>query len=212
MLNQQLALAINKYKQLEQPQIDLRFIPSAFQDVFIALTDANFIDYDRIDQRIYLRSENSHRYLSGAWLEEYFYLVAKRAGLIDVHSGIEITDNFDTKKNIRNELDGVATQGNRVLLVECKTSSFGKDQTKDSSIVYKLDSIAHQVGGIFFTTLLLSAQQLDHTTSSNRDVYTTARANAADIRVVAGKDLLKLEAALKYWVSHRRWPSDLHHL
>lgn len=209
MMNQQLANALNKHKQLEQPQIDLRFVPAAFQDVFATLSDANFIDYEKEEKRIYLRSEESHRYLSGAWLEEYFYLVAQRAGLTDFHSGIAITDNYDSKKNIRNELDGVATYGNRVLLVECKTSSFGKDQTKDSSIVYKLDSIAHQVGGIFFTPLLLSAQPLDHTTSANRDVYTTARANAADIQVMAGKDLLKLEAALKYWMKNGRWPVSL---
>lgn len=212
VLNQQLALALNKHKQLEQPQIDLRFIPVAFQDVFASLADADFIDYQREEKRIYLRSEASHRYLSGAWLEEYFYLVAQRASLTDFHSGIAITDNYDnydTKKNIRNELDGVATYGNRVLLVECKTSSFGKDQTKDGNIVYKLDSIAHQVGGIFFTPLLLSAQPLDNTTSANRNVYTTARANAADIQVVAGKDLLKLEPAMKYWMKNGRWPSNL---
>lgn len=207
MLNQQLASAATK-KEILNPQIDLSFIPSAFNDVFQSLAQVEFIDYDKDYKRIYLKSMASHRYLSGAWLEEYFYLIAKRAGLVDIHAGIDITDNFDNKKDIRNEIDGAATHANRVLLVECKTSSFGKDQQKDSSIVYKLDSLANQVGGIFHTSLLLSAQPLDHTTSNNRAVYTTARANAADISVIAGVNLLKLEPALKTWMSTGRWPLD----
>lgn len=206
MLNQSLVLAVNKTGQLHNPQLDLNFIPDKFAKAFQELEESGSIDFDKDNKRIYLKSAASHRYLSGAWLEEYFYLVARRAGLTDIHSGIDITDNFDSKKDIRNEIDGAATYGNRVLLVECKTSAFGKDQQKDSNIVYKLDSLSHQIGGIFHTSLLLSAQPLDHITSNKRAVYTTARANAADIVVVAGADLLHLELALKAWMATGRWP------
>lgn len=205
MLNQQLAKALTADKKLVQPQIDLSFIPPQFKEALSKLAEADIIDIELNNKRLYLKSIASHRYLSGGWLEEYFYLTAKKVGLTDIHSGIHITDNFDSKKDIRNELDSALSHANRLLLVECKTSAFGKDQQKDSNIVYKLDSLAHQIGGIFHTPLLLSAQPLDHTTSKNRQVFTTARANAADIHVLAGADIIKLEDALKWWMMHGKW-------
>jgi hypothetical protein len=140
------------------------------------------------------------KYIGGQWIEEYVWLVANNLNCHDVACGLEITTQKHHKDNIRNELDCVICHHNRMVIVECKTSQFGKKEQKDSEILYKIDSIGGKVGGVFGERLLISALPLDHVTSSNRSVKNSSRAETMSINLLDGKNIIQLETMLKNWI------------
>ena len=93
--------------------------------------------------------------------------------------------------DVRNELDGIAAHRNRLLLVECKTGNLDK---KDE-VVYKLDSIANDMG-LFQRRLLVSARPL---TDAIR-----ARAKAEGITLVEAGLLGQINQIVKNWMENRR--------
>jgi hypothetical protein len=195
--------AQDKNKELVSPQQQLDFVNNKMHKLLKAYSQHELLDWHSDNHReIVFRSKGALRYATGGWLEEYFYLVAKQCELDDCHSGIKITDNFDRKADLRNELDGVIAFNNRLLLAESKTAALGKNAQKDSNIIYKLDSIARNIGGLYCTRILLSAVPLDHTTKQNKNVEITKRANATDIVVLDGANIIHLESFIKYWQQH----------
>lgn len=147
------------------------------------------------------------RFMCGGWLEEYAWNCARDAGLDDVHCGVELTDDYDKKANIRNELDLVVQHRNRLLVVECKTAKLG-DDGKDANIINKLDSIATRWGGLFATRVLLSALTLNHTTKANREVNTEQRAEASGIQLSMGEELLHLTDSFRHWKDSGQWVAE----
>lgn len=147
------------------------------------------------------------RFITGGWLEEYAWNCARDAGLDDVHCGVELTDDYDKKANIRNELDLVIQHRNRLLVVECKTAKLG-DESKDANIINKLDSIATRWGGLFATRVLLSALPLNHTTAARRDVNTEQRAEASGIALSMGDELLHLTESFRHWMTQGQWQAE----
>jgi hypothetical protein len=157
---------------------------------------------DREDSQTFrFQNLESAKYIGGQWIEEYVWLVAKNTGCHDVACSLEITTQKHHKDNIRNELDCVICHHNRMIIIECKTSQFGKQEQKDSGILYKIDSIGAKVGGAFGQRLLISALPLDHTTSNNRQVKNSSRAETMSINLLDGKNIIQLETMLKNWMN-----------
>ena len=48
-----------------------------------------------------------------------------------------------------------------MMIVECKTGMFGRDEGTDSNISYKLDSLGRNAGGLFASLVLISARPMD---------------------------------------------------
>ena len=188
-----------------QPQQQLATYSKAFYPLLEQMQQAELIDWDSDDAKtIYFKSKSALQYLTGAWLEEYYYLVAQQVGLTDSHSSVDFTDDVNRKANIRNELDGVSAHQNRLLIVECKTAKLGKNEQKDTDMIYKLSSLSKKIGGQFSASLLLSALPLDHTTQAGREVKLTERARGERIEVLAGADLRKLDKLLLNWMETGR--------
>lgn len=199
-LNEAGAHALNKQQKLSNPEQSLNYVNRAMFTLLQTLAEHGMLYWDEQQPNdIEFCSEASVRYITGGWLEEYFFLVAKQVGLTDSHCSVQITDDIDAKANVRNELDGVIAHNNRLLLVECKTAKLGKDEFKDANIIYKSDSINKRIGGQYSTNLLLSALPLDHTTKDNREVKITARAQGVGIKILAGSAILNLKNWLQNW-------------
>lgn len=146
----------------------------------------------RNPQELYFHDAEGAAYLAGRWLEEYVWHTVADAGVSEVKAGAEFTDMARPGDDVRNELDCVAAHRNRLLLVECKT---GQIADQAAGIVYKLDSIAHDMG-LFQQRLLVSARPLDDATR--------ARAKAEDITVVEAAGLRQLRDTVKHWMENRR--------
>ncbi len=202
-LNAAGANAVNSNNDVITPKQQLSYTHANIHHLL-----AKYAEYELLDwapeqpKEVIFRSKDALRYITGGWLEEYFYLVAQQAGLTDSHCGIKITDNISNKADIRNELDGAAVENNRLLLVECKTAKLGKDTQKDANIIYKLDSLAKHIGGLFYSPLLLSALPVDHTTKNHREVNITERARSVDITLLDGAKIIKLKDLLLHWKQH----------
>ena len=130
------------------------------------------------------------RYLSGIWLEEYVYHIAKDEAPKDIQSGVKIS--WDKSQKTHNELDLVLTHRNRILIIECKTCKLGDKQQKDSSILYKADSLGSDLKGLFGTLWVVSARQPDS--------YMLDRAKDRTVLLKTPKDLKNLRADFRQWM------------
>jgi len=98
------------------------------------------------------------KYLAGGWLEEYSYLLLEpllRQGKIrDLRIGLEVSwedRNRDGITTVAQEFDGVLTDGNRLIIIECKAGSIKADH------VYKLQNCVRNYGGTGARGVLVSA-------------------------------------------------------
>lgn len=156
---------------------------------------------DREDSQTF-RFQNlaAAEYVGGKWLEEYAWLVASNLNVHDVRCGLQVTTSKHHKDNIRNELDCVLCHHNRLLVIECKTGRFGNMEQKDSDVLYKLSSLGTLAGGTFGKQLLLSAQLLDHTTATDKQVKNRSRADTMSITPLDGDRVIELERVIKHWM------------
>lgn len=139
---------------------------------------------------IVFKDRDSASYFRGGWLEEYVWFKLRGINPTDWASNL-VTKSHRT--NVENEFDAVVAQRNRLLIVECKTSGFGKNQVRDAGIVYKLAQIANQVGGAMGSKLLLSARPV------NPEVMQRAKDYGVDI--LAAEDVRKFVQYIKRWMS-----------
>jgi hypothetical protein len=146
-------------------------------------------------ETLYFHDPEGALYLAGGWLEEYVWHIVADAGPEEVKAGVEFTDMARRGEEVRNELDCIAAHRNRLLLIECKTGKMGQNSEKDAGIVYKLDSIAHDMG-LFQQRLLVSARALDDSTR--------ARAKAEEIVIVEVAGLKQLRDTVMRWMELRR--------
>ena len=170
------------------------------------------LDYEVLDRiggnRYTLLREDGVKYLSGAWLEEYVWHIAKDQQVDHVEIGLKFGDREHRRRGQDNEIDGFIIHRNRLLLIECKSGWMGTNKDKDAQVIYKLDSIGLHAGGTQATRLLVSAQALRHTTRAGRDVDTRVRAKATDISTLEAADLKKLRQRIRYWMEHGNWESE----
>lgn len=99
---------------------------------------------------------SSARFLNGDWLEEYAWHVAGDAKPFDVRVGVK--GQWNDARSARNEFDVLATHVNELLFIECKTLRHGREEAKDADLLYKADSLGHDVRGLFGTTWLITAR------------------------------------------------------
>ena len=104
------------------------------------------------------------RYLGGHWLEEYAWLVAEAADLDDVRCSAKVRWESESGPAApTNEFDLLAVHDNRLLLVECKT---GRQEAGEQAVATRLESLGRHAGGLFGSSLLLSARKLPPTMRS----------------------------------------------
>ncbi|MEH6626606.1 MAG: DUF1887 family CARF protein [Motiliproteus sp.] len=137
-------------------------------------------------------------YLSGGWLEEYAWLMATNAGCEEVLCSAQITDEHAPKLDIRNEIDCLLVHNNRMLIIECKTKSFGRKDQSDSDTLSKLDSITQHSSGTFGTGLLLSARRFGNKNTLETNI---SRAESLNIPILAAAELKNLPVTIRHWMS-----------
>ncbi len=129
------------------------------------------------------------RFLSGGWLEEYVYHLLKDNGAFDVCLGVE--GQWLNGKGGKNEFDVLATQGNELLFVECKTLKHRADS--DSEIAYKLESLGKDARGLFGRSWLVSARE--------PKPNMTDHARRANFTVYGPNDLPNLRESVRQWIA-----------
>lgn len=128
-------------------------------------------------------------YFRGGWLEEYVWY--KLRGLRPHDWAVNLkTQSYATQ--VENECDAVVAHRNRLLVIECKTSGFGRNETRDVGYIYKLAQLSDQIGGSMSRKLLLSARPI------NDDIRHRARDYRVDI--LAAADVRELVDYLKRWM------------
>lgn len=163
----------------------------AIQDV----EQAGVARFDGLTGLAFLDAEGA-RYLSGGWLEEYAWHAVQALAPDDVRMGV--TGVWAGTARGRNELDVVVVHRNRLLLIECKTLRLGREDQKDSDLLYKLDSVGDDVRGLFGEVVLLSAR--------TPSPLVVDRAGHHRIRVVGPDRLGRLQMDTATWMQTGRFP------
>lgn len=156
------------------------------------IAGAGLIQWDGAYQIEFLTLDAA-RYLGGGWLEEYGWIVAEKCGFDDCRLGVEVTweEGANRQDKARNEFDLLLVHNNRMLVVECKTANLSREGAKDQEVVSRLESLGRNAGGLFGSSLLLSARVLRPDTRN--------RCSSLGLVYLEGKQLLKLENGLKEW-------------
>jgi hypothetical protein len=130
-------------------------------------------------------------FLSGGWLEEYVWHVARSEAIHDARCGVDVIS--DELPHLRNEFDLLACHRNELLVIECKTLDYRNQ--KDSDVAYKIDSLGQRLRGLFGETWLLSAREPTATLLE--------RARQARFRIIGPDGLGHLGAAIRAWILSR---------
>ena len=141
---------------------------------------------------VYFNSLQGAKYIGGQWLEEYTWHIINDLKPAQVLANVEFAESGALKSDIRNEMDCVVAHRNQLLFIECKTLNFKKQSSKDSDILYKLESLGSRAAGLYGTKWLVSARALD--------AVAIKRAEQYHIDVIYGEDLKKLKDKLKNWM------------
>lgn len=139
--------------------------------------------------QITFNSINGAKYISGFWLEEYVWLMAKDLGISEVKSNVEFSRGMATNKN---EMDCIAVHNNRLLAIECKTATLMNKDTRDTNnILLKLEALGKGIGGLYHKEWLVSARPVP--------LEVAQRAEAAQIKIIAPNQLTSLRTELEKW-------------
>lgn len=153
--------------------------------------------------KIQYTSKEARFWCNGGWLEEFvqtrlFFLQAHGI-LDDWASNIQITSEQNINKDKRltsdpnNELDAAFTAKNRFFIIECKTANL--ERTKDfSNIIYKLDSLRRNLGGVFSHGMIVSIHY--------PGPKVIQRCERNNINLTYGADVLKLDEKIKSWIQN----------
>jgi hypothetical protein len=145
------------------------------------------------DGQHFFSSLEAMRYLGGAWLEEWAWLIADDCGLDDCRSGvfIQASEGGKESSNDDNEMDLVLLHQNRLLIAECKTINWQGANGKQD-ILNKLDALGSHARGLFGRSLLVSARPLDDDASR--------RAGAYGVTVLQADSLPDLKKEIRKWM------------
>lgn len=134
-------------------------------------------------------NEAASVYFGGGWLEEYVWL--KLRGLKPFDASVNLFVQ-PIGSAVENELDAVVVHQNRMLVVECKTLRFGRDEARDADYVYKLAQLSRQVGGSMASSLLLSARPVD--------THVVDRARQYGVSILAAAEVKGFVAFMRNWM------------
>lgn len=138
------------------------------------------------DTEITFSSPETAGYFRGGWLEEYAW--HKLRGLRPYDWAVNLkTRSYATE--VENECDAVVAHRNRLLVIECKTSGFGRNASKDVGYIYKLAQLGNQLGGAMCHKLLLSARPVHDDIRQRAKDYGVDILAAAEVRLLV--DYLK---------------------
>ena len=168
-----------------------------WKDALTRIADAGLVGWQGAET-IHFESVEAARYLSGGWLEEYAWLTACAADLQDVRCSV--TGRWEQQSGPTapiNELDLLVVHDNRLLIVECKT---GRQATSEQAVATRLESLGRNAGGLFGSSLLLSARELSSTMQS--------RCRNLGIRVLAQRAIADLADHLGRWRDTGTLPSS----
>lgn len=126
------------------------------------LEQEGLFTWDRANRTFTFSSRDAAKYLGGGWLEEYTYWAAVDAGI--EHIGLSVIGEWKTQNrtvdNVSfNEFDVVLCHNNQLLLIECKASSFNKEQ-KGQDIVNKIEALGKLAGGYYGKSMLVASNDI----------------------------------------------------
>jgi len=187
-------VSYNEYK-LSRPTQYLKKQPqNERQTLLKKLNDKGILKWKngKNNQEITFVDVEKTLYIAGGWLEEYVYHIAKDTKPDEVKSGVKIS--WEHSQKTHNELDVVIIHNNRLLIIECKTSTFGGQlKEKDSGILYKIDSLGEDLKGLYGKVWLVSAQ---NTKDNMRD-----RAKDRQIKIIETDGLKNLRKDILDWMA-----------
>ena len=170
------------------PRQCLRYAPGERESKLLSMAhEAELLDWR--ENEIEFRTPEAAAYFRGGWLEEYVWL--KLCGLKPHDFAVNLkTRSFGGETE--NEFDALVAHRNRLLVIECKTSGFGRSQVRDSSYIYKLSHLGNQVGGTMCGKLLLSARPIQDEIRQ--------RAKEYGVHVLAAAEVVKFADFMKQWM------------
>lgn len=142
------------------------------------------------EKKITFDSYQQARYLTGDWIEEYVWLVAKDMGFEEVYCSLKFGNEAD------NEIDLFIQHKNMALAIECKSASSASKESQN--IFNQLDMVAGRAGGLMCHKLLVSAFPLrDQDGEMLPSVY---RAKEKRISIIESEEIVSsLPKILNKW-------------
>lgn len=148
------------------------------------------------DRQLTIRLDRRHGlddldFLAGLWMEAWIASEIVKSGADDWAQGVTVR-----KGRVENEIDLLVASGNRLLLIEVKTGRLDKDGKEDSKAtetLYKLDAVSERIGRHFRDRWLVSLRPI------GRDGH--ERASTQRIRVFDGAACSGLSDALREWIT-----------
>ncbi len=145
---------------------------------------------------VYFENVDGTTFLGGAWLEEYVWHLLTDLNPDEVLPNVEFTELGAPKADIRNEIDCIAADANRLLMIECKTGDLRSNDSKTIEVLYKMHTLKQRSAGLYGDSCLVSARPLNESVLK--------RAKEYNISVFFGAGLKDLKVYLKAWKLGKR--------
>lgn len=132
-------------------------------------------------------TKNRIKYLTGEWFEEYVYLLIKRGLKLskdNIYLGVEIENKSISDRKIKNEIDVIFINKNKLFVIECKTGLTTKNGNSIfSDVMYKQLALRKYFG-------LTAKSYLFVPEAIKSDKNRTDRAEVFSIDIVDNKEML----------------------
>lgn len=189
VLNRLADMALSEEPDPFSLQQQLDYTPGGRQAELLKIAQRlDLLDWE--DDTLVFSSFETAQYFRGGWLEEYVWLKLKGIQPRDFTINAEVVPYGS---ETRNEIDALVAHRNRLMVIECKTSGFGKFHTRDVGYIYKLSQIGNNIGGIMCEKLLLSARPV------HEDIR--VRASEYKVKVLAAAEVKDLVDHIRKWMS-----------
>jgi len=151
---------------------------------------------ENLSDSVYFNDIDAASFLGGVWLEEYVWHLLTDLDLDEVLANVEFTELGAPKADIRNEIDCIAADRNRLLMIECKTGDLRSNESKTIEVLYKMHTLRQRSAGLYGESCLISARALSDSVLK--------RAKEYNISVFFGSGLKDLKVYLKAWKLGKR--------
>ncbi|WP_137938126.1 DUF1887 family CARF protein [Chitinivorax sp. B] len=155
------------------------------------LAESGYLRWHHQD-RVQFASGEARNFLCGGWLETFVFAtvaeLAHKLPIQDAATGVIVT----TQDRVSNEFDVALIANNQLYLIECKARGPRRASGVGMDTLFKLDSLAGQMG-LNSRAMLVSLAKPTHAEQM--------RAEAQGIEILAGGRLLRLSEELQQWLS-----------
>ena len=147
----------------------------------------------RQGEQVQFLSEEARQFANGGWIEHHVYqTVCQVTGALKIRdkaANLQVRDASGQP----NEIDVAFMARNRLYMIECKTARMNNpDEQKANDTLYKLAENCRRIGGLGTRGMLATYRPL-------RDPEKRL-AQALNLKVVAGRELQRLDEHLKQWL------------